>query len=28
MPSENYFLADIVAGRAGLEQASPRKEFE
>ena len=25
---ENYFLADIEAGRTGPEQASPRKEFE
>jgi hypothetical protein len=25
---ENYFLADIVAGRAGPEQSAPRKEFD
>ncbi len=25
---ENYFLADIVAGRTGREQAPPRYEFE
>jgi hypothetical protein len=25
---ENYFVAEIVAGRVGLEQASPRREFE
>jgi hypothetical protein len=25
---ENYFLADIAAGRTGPEQAAPRKEFE
>lgn len=24
---ENYFRADIAAGRVGLEQASPRREF-
>lgn len=24
---ENYFTADIVVGRVGLEQASPRREF-
>jgi hypothetical protein len=25
---ENYFLAEIVAGRVGDEQAAPRKEFD
>jgi len=25
---ENYFLADIVAGRVGPEQSAPRREFE
>lgn len=25
---ENYFLAEIVAGRVGDEQATPRKEFD
>ncbi len=25
---ENYFLADIAAGRVGPDQAAPRKEFE
>jgi len=25
---ENYFKADIVAGRVGLEQSTPRREFE
>jgi hypothetical protein len=25
---ENYFKADIVAGRVGPEQAAPRREFE
>ncbi len=25
---ENYFLADIVVGRAGLEQSAPRREFD
>jgi len=25
---ENYFKADIVVGRAGLEQSTPRREFE
>ena len=25
---ENYFLADIVAGRVGAEQAAPRREFD
>ena len=24
---ENYFIAEIVPGRVGLEQAAPRKEF-
>lgn len=26
--SENYFRADIVAGRVGAEQSAPRREFE
>lgn len=25
---ENYFLADIVAGRVGLAQSAPRREFD
>ena len=25
---ENYFLAEIVAGRVGAEQAAPRREFD
>ena len=25
---ENYFMAEIVAGRVGTEQAAPRKEFD
>jgi hypothetical protein len=25
---ENYFKAEIVAGRVGLEQAAPRREFD
>ena len=25
---ENYFLADIVAGRVGPEQSTPRREFD
>lgn len=25
---ENYFIADIVAGRVGLEQSPPRREFD
>jgi hypothetical protein len=25
---ENYFLAEITAGRVGDEQAAPRKEFD
>jgi hypothetical protein len=25
---ENYFRSDIAAGRVGLEQAAPRREFE
>lgn len=25
---ENYFVADIVAGRVGLEQSTPRREFD
>jgi hypothetical protein len=28
MRSENYFRADIVAGRVGLEQSTPRSEFD
>ena len=28
MRGENYFVADIAAGRAGAEQAPPRVEFE
>ena len=28
MKSENYFIADIAAGRVGREQAAPRKEFD
>jgi hypothetical protein len=28
MRGENYFLAEIVVGRVGPEQASPRREFE
>jgi len=27
MKSENYFRADIVAGRVGLEQTAPKREF-
>lgn len=27
MKGENYFVAEIVAGRVGAEQAAPRKEF-
>jgi len=27
MRSENYFRADIVVGRVGLEQTVPRREF-
>lgn len=26
--SENYFKADIILGRVGAEQASPRREFD
>jgi len=26
--AENYFKADIVAGRVGPEQSAPRREFE
>ena len=26
--AENYFKADIVAGRVGLDQSTPRREFE
>ena len=25
---ENYFKAEIVAGRVGQEQAAPRREFD
>jgi hypothetical protein len=25
---ENYFKADITAGRVGSDQAAPRREFE
>ena len=25
---ENYFVAEITAGRVGADQASPRKEFD
>ena len=25
---ENYFKADIAAGRVGLDQSAPRREFE
>jgi len=25
---ENYFKADIAAGRVGLEQSAPRREFD
>jgi hypothetical protein len=25
---ENYFKADIAAGRVGLDQSSPHREFE
>ncbi len=28
MKSENYYRAEIVAGRVGAEQAAPRKEFD
>lgn len=28
MRSENYFRAEIVAGRVGAEQTAPRKEFD
>lgn len=28
MKSENYFVADVAAGRVGREQAAPRKEFD
>jgi hypothetical protein len=27
MPGENYFAADIEAGRVGLQQAAPNREF-
>jgi hypothetical protein len=25
---ENYFKADIIIGKVGLEQSMPRKEFD
>jgi hypothetical protein len=25
---ENYFVADIVAGRVGLEQTAPKQQFD
>jgi hypothetical protein len=25
---ENYFKADIIVGKVGLEQSRPRKEFD
>jgi hypothetical protein len=28
MRGENYFQADIAAGRVGPDQAPPRREFE
>jgi hypothetical protein len=28
MRSENYFRADIVAGRVGAEQTAPQREFD
>jgi len=28
MNGENYFVADIVAGRVGAEQAAPRRQFD
>jgi hypothetical protein len=28
MKGENYFKAEIVTGRVGLEQAKPRREFD
>jgi hypothetical protein len=28
MKGENYFRAEIVAGRVGLDQAAPRREFD
>jgi hypothetical protein len=28
MKGENYFVADVVAGRVGLEQATPKREFD
>jgi hypothetical protein len=27
MKGENYFMAEITAGRVGLDQAAPRREF-
>ncbi|MEO8054078.1 MAG: hypothetical protein ABI768_02920 [Acidobacteriota bacterium] len=28
MKGENYFVADVAAGRVGLEQAPPKREFD
>jgi hypothetical protein len=28
MKSENYFIAEITVGRVGVDQVSPRKEFD
>ena len=28
MKGENYFRAEIVAGRVGAEQATPKREFD
>jgi hypothetical protein len=28
MRSENYFQAEIVAGRAGAKQTAPKSEFD
>ncbi len=28
MKSENYYKAEIVAGRVGPEQAAPKREFD
>ena len=28
MKGENYFVADITAGRVGRDQAQPRREFD
>jgi len=27
MKGENYYVAEITAGRVGLEQSAPRREF-